>query len=178
MNAAYCLHGEPCTSRGRTAQGRFGPSISGTPCLFGRRVLRPHRERWPTLLVSRHAHSGPESLPSFNIRKKLQDTALPFTASAFSQRSVGSRFISRSRHAQHCPAARGAWLEGHPFVTAFASKSGARRLFPRADRTMRAVAARKAQRGCRRGLEGGAPWGGSPKQHPPSPVWKTQLQTS
>ena len=31
----------------------------------------------------------------------------------------------------------------------------------------------ESQRGCRRGMEGGAPWGGSPKQHPPSPVWKT-----
>ena len=28
----------------------------------------------------------------------------------------------------------------------------------------------ESQRGCRRGLEGGAPWGGSPNQHPPSPA--------
>ena len=35
----------------------------------------------------------------------------------------------------------------------------------------------ESQRGCRRGMEGGAPWGGSPKQHPPSPVRRTHLQT-
>ena len=78
--------------------------------------------------ASRHAHSGPVSIPSFNIRKNLHDTALPFAAPSSAQRSVGPKLISRTRHAQHCPSARGAWPEAHPFATAFASKCGACRL--------------------------------------------------
>ena len=46
-----------------------------------------------------------------------------------------------------------------------------RRLFLKAERVGKRRA--ETQRGCRRGLEGGAPWGGSPKQHPPSPVRRT-----
>ena len=158
------MYGGRLTSKGASG-GTFPayPVSSGGACCVHNGSAGPHFPR------SRHAHSGPESLLSFNIRKKLRTSALSFTASSFSQRSVGPRFISRSRAVSHCLAARGAWPEGHPFATAFASKSGARRLFLKADRTMRAVAARKTQRGCRRGLEGGAPWGGSPKQHPPSP---------
>ena len=34
----------------------------------------------------------------------------------------------------------------------------------------------ESQRGCRRGMEGGAPWGGSPKQHPPSPARRAQVE--
>ena len=45
-------------------------------------------------------------------------------------------------------------------------RESARRLFSKAERK---DTDEQLQRGCRRGLEGGAPWGGSPKQHPPSP---------
>ena len=117
MSAVGCVHGEPCTSRGGTAQRRFG-----------RCGMRPHRERWPALPAFSPLAQRPRVAPSLRIRKNLQDTAPSFTASCCVQRTVGPRLISRTRHASHCPAARGAWPEGHPSVTAFASKDGACRL--------------------------------------------------
>ena len=51
-----------------------------------------------------------------------------------------------------------------------AGRNRSSRLFPKAGRSRKHGSPRPPK-------EGGAPWGGSPKQHPPSPVWKTQLQT-
>ena len=62
------------------------------------------------------------------IKEEAPRYCLTHGGSTSAQRSVGARLISRSRAVQHCPAARGAWLNGQSFVTAFASKSGARRL--------------------------------------------------
>jgi len=69
-------------------------------------------------------------------------------------------------------------LEGRERDDACRAACGTRRFSEKIDRARARSELGESQRGCRRGLEGGAPWGGSPKQHPPSPVWKTQLQTS
>ena len=87
------------------------------------------------------------------------------------------------------PSPLAAYRSSSPGCTAFEERAGGqcasasaervmasrpdpkRRLFLKAERVGKRRA--ETQRGCRRGLEGGAPWGGSPKQHPPSPVRRT-----
>ena len=64
-------------------------------------------------------------------------------------------------------------FEGRERDDACRAACGTRQFFPKTDRARARSELGESQRGCRRGLEGGAPWGGSPKQHPPSPVWKT-----
>ena len=64
-------------------------------------------------------------------------------------------------------------LEGRERDDACRAACGTCQFFLKTDRARARSELGESQRGCRRGLEGGAPWGGSPKQHPPSPVWKT-----
>ena len=60
-------------------------------------------------------------------------------------------------------------LEGRERDDACRAACGTRQFFLKTDRARARSELGESQRGCRRGLEGGAPWGGSPKQHPPSP---------
>ena len=77
---------------------------------------------------SRHTHSGPESLPSLIYGPPFAPLPCPSRLHPPPNAPLARSSSPASRAASHCPAARGAWPEGHPFVTAFASKSGACRL--------------------------------------------------
>ena len=144
------------------------PRVLRKPCFLGKSfekspapaILSPfeHPAQW---LEGRRSFCKQEA--NRNTAARLQ---LPTTPNAPCCRStspgaakVSTPWLVSSAHLKEKRTARGA---GYP----------TRRLFPKAERDgMRRVGT--AQRGCRRGMEGGAPWGGSPKQHPPSPVWKT-----
>ena len=91
-------------------------------------------------------------------------TAPPVSATFFAQRFVCSTLFARiPRVSALVLGQRGVPRRKRVMAR---RRGSARRLFSKAERK---DTDEQLQRGCRRGLEGGAPWGGSPKQHPPSP---------